>query len=185
MPHHERDMNNDKSLQLAPNSFDDYFSRRVKEFLGHDWPFNDSPSALTRTSDNTSSDNHTSSDNPSSDGTSSVLTNPRAFKMDVNETPTHFEVYAELPGVPKENVQVHCEGRLLTIEATRSNHCKKDTDTSHLVERSYGQISRSITMPQSVDMDRSEARVENGVLTIRFQKTKPSNPPDRKKIAIN
>jgi HSP20 family protein len=53
----------------------------------------------------------------------------------------------------------------------------------HTYERSYGQFSRSFTLPETVDIDNVRCDLNNGVLTLVVPK-KPGSAPHRRKIQI-
>eukprot|EP00607_Mallomonas_marina_P007816 CAMPEP_0182419860 /NCGR_PEP_ID=MMETSP1167-20130531/4215_1 /TAXON_ID=2988 /ORGANISM="Mallomonas Sp, Strain CCMP3275" /LENGTH=132 /DNA_ID=CAMNT_0024594999 /DNA_START=236 /DNA_END=634 /DNA_ORIENTATION=- len=89
--------------------------------------------------------------------------------MDLVETPTAFEVHADLPGLKKEDIDVHIVDRRLTLTATKTEE-HGDTDTFHRRERVTGKIQRTITIPPNADIDKSEAKFENGTLTLKFMK---------------
>jgi HSP20 family protein len=40
----------------------------------------------------------------------------------------------------------------------------------HVVDRRYGTFGRTVPLPPGLGVDRAEARVRNGVLTVRFPK---------------
>lgn len=40
----------------------------------------------------------------------------------------------------------------------------------HLVESRYGSFVRTVPLPPGLDLDRAQARVKRGVLTVRFPK---------------
>jgi HSP20 family protein len=54
-------------------------------------------------------------------------------------------------------------------------------NTYHLRERCYGTFSRSVTLPSNVNVDKSDAQFENGVLTLTLPKAEEAKP---KTIAV-
>lgn len=123
-------------------------------------------------------------------------------RMDVVETETDCTVHMELPGISKENVQIHYDDRtnMLTVEAERKEESTEesgkdssisvaDTTTAapkpfhYYKERYYGHIKRSVTLPQNVDGDNVNASLEHGILKLVFAK-KPEKET-RQKIRIN
>ena len=56
-----------------------------------------------------------------------------------------------------------------------------DKKGSHTVERRYGRFERTITLPQTVDVEQVSAHYENGVLTMELPKSADSR---RLKIEI-
>jgi len=115
----------------------------------------------------------------------SLYTGQSPFRMDVSETPKEFVVHAELPGTKKEDIQAQVEDGVLLISAER-NHAEEFKDvTKHITERSFGKFQRSIRMPENVDTQSTQAKFENGVLTLKFNKKNPDQEKEVKKISIN
>ena len=79
-------------------------------------------------------------------------------------------VRAELPGLSADDVRVEVtkDGSLL-IEGERRSEIKAEEEGGvYRSERTYGRFSRVIDLPEEVDVDRAQARFENGVLEISF-----------------
>ncbi|MFW6202483.1 MAG: Hsp20/alpha crystallin family protein [Gemmatimonadota bacterium] len=90
---------------------------------------------------------------------------------DVVERREEFEVTVELPGMRREDVHVEMQDRQLTIRGEKREERERRDERRHLLERSYGGFTRSLTLPQSVDPDRIRARFENGVLRVTLPKS--------------
>ncbi|KAG2063266.1 HSP20-like chaperone [Suillus decipiens] len=110
----------------------------------------------------------------------------RAFpKMDLHENAEAKRVTAtfELPGVRQEDVNVEVHGNRLTIsgESKRSENYNKG---SYVVEeRSFGKFSRTLQIPQGINVEDVHAKMENGVLTVCFPKAGLDQQPQRIAIA--
>ncbi len=74
-----------------------------------------------------------------------------------------YVIRVELPGVDPKDVQVQCEGNLLTITGER----KSDETGPEYRETFYGKFERQLALPQGVEADKIAARYEHGVLEIR------------------
>src|SRR5918911_4141532 len=101
---------------------------------------------------------------------------PDAIPLDVVERDDAFVVKAALPGVKPEDVEVVVQGERLTIRAQSQADEERHGDNWLLREQRYGNLQRSITLPSAVRSDRAEARVENGVLTLRLPKAQEARP---------
>ncbi|MFF1358368.1 Hsp20/alpha crystallin family protein [Streptomyces sp. NPDC058297] len=77
-----------------------------------------------------------------------------------------YVVRAELPGVRRERVKVEVDGRELHI----SGSVDETTDGNALRRRS-GTFSYGVRVPGDVDVDRIQADMADGVLTLRLPKT--------------
>lgn len=104
-------------------------------------------------------------------------------KMELLEKPDAYLVNVELPGVKKEDLQVHVENGMLSILAERKEEKKEDKDRYHYSERRYGSIKRTVSLPDQADESNCKAEFENGVLSLNFAK-KPETVT-RKQITIS
>ena len=96
---------------------------------------------------------------------------PAQIKVDVKETPTAFTVLAEVPGVPKEDIQVTVEGNVVTLRAEIKQEDRQSEGEKLLrSERYYGAVSRSFQMPVDIDDAAARAKCENGVLRLTLPK---------------
>ena len=95
--------------------------------------------------------------------------------VDVAETQEKSLVRAEVPGMKQEDVQIEFENGLLTIRGER-NLEKTDALTWHRVERTYGNFSRSFTLPRTVDPEKITATYRDGILEIEVPKREEAKP---------
>lgn len=97
--------------------------------------------------------------------------NLQNFKLEIKENKKTIKVQAEIPGVNKENIHVDVNGKFLTITAeVKQLDEEKDDERVIHSERYYGSISRSFQLPSEVDMKKSSAKYQNGVLDISLVK---------------
>lgn len=86
--------------------------------------------------------------------------------MDVVNTPDHLEITVELPGMAREDVKISVDDDLLTVSGEKKAE-KETKDRSYRVfERTYGEFSRSVYLPPSVDTGKIAATMADGVLRI-------------------
>src|SRR5207253_10630705 len=95
---------------------------------------------------------------------------PDAIPIDLVERDDAFEVRAALPGVKSEDVEVIVQGERVTVRAEARGDEERRGDNWLMREHRYGTMQRSITLPAPVSSDNAEARIENGVLTLRLPK---------------
>jgi HSP20 family protein len=84
-------------------------------------------------------------------------------------------IRAELPGVKAEDIEVSCEARRLTINGERKAE-SGDNSAYHRRERPWGKFSRAIHLPADLDVERAEARFQNGVMTLRIPRAQAAKP---------
>jgi HSP20 family protein len=101
--------------------------------------------------------------------------------IDVVEKKDKFMVKVELPGVAEEDINVSVTGNTLTIEGEKETGAEINDKGYYYSETSYGNFSRSLTIPSTVDTSKIEASCDKGVLEIMLPKTPEAHP---KKIAV-
>lgn len=90
--------------------------------------------------------------------------------VDLQETPDQYVLTAELPGLAREDVEIHLHDGRLTLSGVRRERgvaCEQ----YHRVERGHGSFSRTFQLPLPVDADRVVADLRDGVLTVTCQKS--------------
>jgi HSP20 family protein len=96
--------------------------------------------------------------------------------IDVSETADKVEVKAEVPGIDPKEINITLTGDVLTIKGEKKSEREETKESYHLVERSYGSFSRSLTLPAAVEVDQIDARYEKGVLTVTCPKKEEVKP---------
>lgn len=90
-------------------------------------------------------------------------------------------VTAEIPGVKKEDLKVHVDGKVLVIEGERKQEKEEKREGYYHSERSYGQFYRSISLPEGANADQVAAQFNNGMLEVTVPlpeaKQKPKEVP--------
>jgi HSP20 family protein len=90
-----------------------------------------------------------------------------------------YHVEMDVPGVTRESVDLTYEKGTLRITTERT---APDEQRSGLVdERRYGKVTRTVTLPESIDPDSISAELTNGVLHVVVSK-KPEAQPKRIEI---
>ncbi|OGQ95463.1 MAG: hypothetical protein A2284_17475 [Deltaproteobacteria bacterium RIFOXYA12_FULL_61_11] len=75
----------------------------------------------------------------------------------------------ELPGFAKQDVKVEVKGNVLNITGKRNSGIEEGYGF-HRRERGYGTFSRQLNLPREVDAESIKASLQDGVLTIQFEK---------------
>jgi len=94
----------------------------------------------------------------------------RSPAIDVRETDTTYVLVADLPGAAKEDVKVSIDGHKVTIAATVKAAAAQEGERVLLGERAATQYERSLKLPVEIDDQASNAKLENGVLTLTLVK---------------
>ena len=85
----------------------------------------------------------------------------------------NHEVWCDLPGVKKEDLEISFDDKILKITAKRN---KPEGEVSPMSETLFGEIERSIQLPERFDRNKIDASFENGVLKITLPLKKESKP---------
>jgi HSP20 family protein len=97
-------------------------------------------------------------------------------QFDVRETPDSYIFQADLPGIQEKDLDISLTGNRLTISGKRDVENKQQNENYHLYERSYGSFSRSFTLPDTADVNRANAELKDGVLTVLLPKRAEAQP---------
>ncbi len=94
--------------------------------------------------------------------------------VDIHEDANSYHISVDLPGVKPEEIEVTAHNNVLSIRGTRKvvNEDKEQKRS----ERIYGSFLREFSMPENADLDRIEAKSNNGVLDLVVPKTPKSEP---------
>ena len=94
---------------------------------------------------------------------------------DVYETEDALVVAMEVPGVAREAVTVELKEDVLRVEA-RVDASKYEGLEPVYAEYGVGHWARAFALPDRVDRERIEARLEDGVLTLTLPKVAEARP---------
>lgn len=90
--------------------------------------------------------------------------------VDVYQTPDHIVLKALIAGVQPQTIDISLTREMLTISGVRSDEREVEEDNYFQRELYWGSFSRTILLPEEVDVDAAEASEKHGVLMIRLPK---------------
>jgi HSP20 family protein len=93
--------------------------------------------------------------------------------FDLVENEKEFVVRLEVPGIPKENLDIDLNGELLTVSGHREAAQEKKGETYLWRERETGAFRRTVRLPVAVLANKVEATYNDGILTIVLPKETP------------
>lgn len=100
-------------------------------------------------------------------------TNATAPAINVIETEKNYRVELAAPGMKKEDfdVNINHEGNL-TIKMESKREVKDEDKKARYLRRefAYSKYSQTLILPDDVDKDKIEAKVDDGVLTVTLPK---------------
>ena len=100
--------------------------------------------------------------------------------VDVIEDATGITLFADLPGVPKDKLNLRVDGDQLAIEAELALSVPQGMSASH-AEVTLSRYRRAFTLSKELDADKVSAELVNGVLKVRVPKAAHAQP---RKIAV-
>ena len=95
--------------------------------------------------------------------------------VDVLEDATGITLYADMPGVPKDRVQVRVDGEQLTLEGEMAVPLPEGLTPTH-VEVQRSRYSRAFTLSRELDAEKMSAEMSQGVLRLRIPKAAHAQP---------
>ena len=90
--------------------------------------------------------------------------------LDYSETEKAYVCRLEVPGIPKENLDLNLVGQVLTVSGYREIKREQENEAFFVQERQVGRFVRSIRLPGPVAEATIEATVNDGVMTITLPK---------------
>ena len=124
------------------------FERLVDRVFGNQWPF----TSLLETP------------------AAPIMWNPA---VDFSDTDKEYIVRMEVPGIPKENLDIQVEGQLLTLTGHREVQKQHENEEFFWKEREEGRFVRTLRLPAPVIVAKIEAIVQDGVMTVHLPKAEP------------
>lgn len=90
--------------------------------------------------------------------------------VDVYQTPTHIVIKAMIAGVRPEDLDVSITRDMVTIRGKRERHTEGTAGDFFFQELYWGSFTRTIVLPQEVEIEDAEASERHGLLIIKLPK---------------
>lgn len=91
--------------------------------------------------------------------------------VDVFQDDQNIIIQSTIAGVSPDDLDVSITNDMVTIRGERRRMYDVDQENYFYQECYWGAFSRSIILPVEIDPDRAEAKIRNGILTIRIPKS--------------
>ena len=96
--------------------------------------------------------------------------NEGELTIDMHQTPKEIIIHAMVAGVRPDNLDISINRELIVIKGNRERaKIVSEEDYCHQ-ELYWGSFSRTILLPQEIEVEESEASVSEGLLTITLPK---------------
>jgi HSP20 family protein len=106
------------------------------------------------------------------------------FPIDISSEQDGFRITALLPGIKGEDLNVQVINETVSIQGELALSPAENTDLL-LKEIPTGRFSRVLTLPASLDADKVDASLENGVLSLWIPKAESARPRQIKVVHNN
>ena len=93
-----------------------------------------------------------------------------SMPVEMSDKGKDYEVKAELPGVKKEDLDIDIDKNYIVINAKKEEEKTEDEKSYKKSEFRYGEFSRTVYFPEEIDIDKTEAKLEHGILKIHAPK---------------
>ncbi len=90
--------------------------------------------------------------------------------VDVYQTPDMIVIKAMIAGVRPEDLDISITRDMITIKGKREEEKVARDDDYFMRELYWGTFSRTITLPEEIDVDESEAIEKHGLLILKLPK---------------
>ncbi|MGD2163586.1 MAG: Hsp20/alpha crystallin family protein [Anaerolineales bacterium] len=98
----------------------------------------------------------------------------RRLPIDVRSDDEAYEITAEVPGLTADDVKIEILDDIVTLRA--EHETEEDGERVLLRERGPVSFERSLRLPDPLDVDGAEAKIENGLLRLRLPKAEEARP---------
>lgn len=96
-------------------------------------------------------------------------------RVDVFEDASGITLLADLPGVPRDKLELKVEGDTLLVEGTVQPLTPEGLEAIYAEVR-IPRFRRSFTLSRELDTQRIDANLKDGVLTLRIPKQAQAQP---------
>ncbi len=106
-----------------------------------------------------------------------------SMPVEISDKGENYELKAELPGVKKEDLDIDIDSNYVVINAKKAEEKEHKDKTYTKSEFRYGEFSRTVYFPEEIDVDKTEAKLEHGILKIEAPK-KVVESENKKKLTV-
>ncbi|MBQ3642692.1 Hsp20/alpha crystallin family protein [bacterium] len=106
-----------------------------------------------------------------------------AMPVELHEHDKEYCINAELPGVKKEDLDIDIDKNHITINAKKEEEHEEKDSHYKKSEFRYGEFSRTVYFPEEIDIEKTTAKLEHGILKIMAPK-KMAEKENIKKLSV-
>jgi len=105
--------------------------------------------------------------------------------MDVADHGDHYEMRLEMPGIPKDDINIEITPTSIEISAQHEKQTEDKDKNWVRRERSLTSFYRALEFPEELSTDKVNAELQDGILTLKLPKVEPKPENKPKKVKIN
>lgn len=101
-------------------------------------------------------------------------------RVEISENEEAYTIEAELPGLEKDDVKIALRDGVLSFSGKKEFRKEENKKKEHYFKSEfyYGTFERSFHLPDSIDAEKVQARMDKGVLKILLPKLEEKKPKD-------
>ncbi len=103
-----------------------------------------------------------------------------SMPVEMTDKGKEYQVKAELPGVKKEDLDIDIDKNYIVINARKEEEKEENEKSYKKSEFRYGEFSRTVYFPEEIDIEKTEAKLEHGVLKVHAPKMYAQKEAKRK-----
>lgn len=100
--------------------------------------------------------------------------------VDVYETNTDFVVLAAIAGIQIKDLDISLEKEMMVIKGNRQDPHDHPDKKYFYQECYWGPFSRKVVLPENIDLDKADAQIDKGILTVKIPKNNAKEKADVK-----
>lgn len=98
--------------------------------------------------------------------------------VDIRETGDAFVLFAELPGMKREDIRLSIRDRILEISGEKKRIQYNEKDIFHQMETRYGNFCRKFSLSSDIDTSKINAVFKDGILELTLPKAEQVKAKD-------
>jgi len=108
---------------------------------------------------------------PAEENPGAIFNQDGELVVDVYETNADFVVLAAIAGVQIKDVDISLEKDMMVIKGSRCDPHGENPDKKYFYQECYwGPFSRKVILPENLDIDKADAQIDKGILTVKIPK---------------
>ena len=108
----------------------------------------------------------------------------RTPSTDIADRGDRYEIIAEIPGIPKEDINIEVTPNSIEISAEHEEDTEEENKDWLRRERSSTSFYRSFRLPEQVKSEKADAEFKDGVLTVNLPKVEPTTKHEAKTVKV-